>query len=237
MSDSEPNADAPVLHYAQPTVRPAPVPIVAAALGLLGFPCGCAIFTSRDLVYVWLGIATLAGVLGVIGLIRERIVLDRVLAVLAIVLSLLPWAMEAVDRTVRAGYAYEADLRQCRAQLSQIGAAVYDYRSKNDWHLPPDWDALIAGPSGTGLTPAAFVCPLDDIAKPSGGPLIQGVNSSYAFVADGTAGPANADVLVAYCEPHRQRDDRRTNVLYADGDVSWISLPDSAEEAKLPPRP
>ena len=115
----------------------------------------------------------------------------------------------------------------CASNLRQIGQAIFLYCYDVDSHYPPDLAALLRT---QGLSPKALICPAsDDTPASSPADLSQPGHCSYIYIGSNLTWSKNlagvADTIIAFEDP-ALHDLEGASVLYADGHVIWVFLPD-----------
>ena len=122
---------------------------------------------------------------------------------------------------------------KCASNLKQIGLALAEYARANNGRYPPDLSVLLQPQSD--LAPAVFTCPSSsDVPATGDTPEARSHNLrsapghlSYVYVG---AGLSSSDALpgrVLVYEPLANHGGEGMNVLYTNGDVTFIPMPDA----------
>ncbi len=113
---------------------------------------------------------------------------------------------------------------KCASNMRQIGQAILLYSNENNGAYPDKIEKLLVTQD---ITSEVFNCPSSNDTPapgPAGQPQASALNSgghnSYVYVGAGLTNQAGANVVVLY-EPMSNHDNDGTNILWADGHVSW----------------
>jgi prepilin-type processing-associated H-X9-DG protein len=118
---------------------------------------------------------------------------------------------------------------KCASNERLIGIAILVYSNENKGKYPPDVGALLLTQN---ITPEVFTCPSSDNALSPGLRAKKldeqaawvNDNSSYVYVGAGMTNAAGANAVVLYEKADNHENDGM-NILFGDGHVEWLQMP------------
>jgi prepilin-type processing-associated H-X9-DG protein len=123
----------------------------------------------------------------------------------------------------------QANRVKSASNLRQIGMAGMIYANENKGKFPDDAGTVLLGGD---ITAEVFVSPRTGTAVPRGleGDALKNwanEQSDYVWLGKGKTTNATSEEVLAYEKPERVTDG--INVLYADGHVDWVSMPQAMQ--------